>query len=302
MDFASSASPRRRVAAKPHYDRDDETGMVFEGFLLFFDPLKEDIETTVRELERLGVAVKIVTGDNRHVAAHVGAAVGLDAVTNPHRRQELNEMREEALWHLAEQTDVCSSRSIRSRRSGSCARCSTAAMPSPIWATASTMRPPCMPPTSASRSNRRSTSRARAADIVLLERDLGVLRDGIVDGRRTFVNTLKYVAITTSANFGNMISMAFATLFVPFLPLLAKQILLNNFLSDFPSVATFDRQRRPGGRRSGAALGYSGNSDFHAGLRAHQHGVRFSDIRFAAGVLSGRRGTVPDRPGSSCRC
>lgn len=64
-----------------------------------------------------------------------------------------------------------------------------------------------------------------------------MLRGGVVDGRRTFANTLKYIAMTTSANFGNMISMALATLFVPFFPLAPKQILLNNFLSDFPSVA-----------------------------------------------------------------
>jgi Mg2+-importing ATPase len=70
-----------------------------------------------------------------------------------------------------------------------------------------------------------------------LKRDLEVLRSGVLDGRRTFANTLKYVFITTSANFGNMISMAAATLFLPFLPLTATQILLNNFLSDFPSVA-----------------------------------------------------------------
>ena len=76
-----------------------------------------------------------------------------------------------------------------------------------------------------------------SADIVLLKRDLGVLRDGIIDGRRTFANTLKYISITTSANFGNMISMAAATLYLPFLPLTAAQILLNNFLSDFPSLA-----------------------------------------------------------------
>ncbi len=76
-----------------------------------------------------------------------------------------------------------------------------------------------------------------SADIVLLQRDLGVLCRGLVDGRRTFANTLKYIAITTSANFGNMISMAIGTLFLPFLPLTAAQILLNNFLSDFPSLA-----------------------------------------------------------------
>ncbi len=75
-----------------------------------------------------------------------------------------------------------------------------------------------------------------AADIVLLEHDLGVLAQGVRLGRPTFANTLKYVFITTSANFGNMFSMAGASLFLPFLPLLPKQILLNNFLSDFPSM------------------------------------------------------------------
>ena len=71
---------------------------------------------------------------------------------------------------------------------------------------------------------------------VLLERDLGVLRAGIEEGRLTFANTLKYIFTTTSANFGNMLSMAAASLFLPFLPLLAKQILLNNFLSDIPAI------------------------------------------------------------------
>jgi Mg2+-importing ATPase len=74
-----------------------------------------------------------------------------------------------------------------------------------------------------------------AADFVLLQRDLGVLRAGIEEGRRTFANTIKYIFTTTSANFGNMLSMAGASLFLPFLPLLPKQILLNNFLSDVPA-------------------------------------------------------------------
>jgi Mg2+-importing ATPase len=75
-----------------------------------------------------------------------------------------------------------------------------------------------------------------AADFVLLEHDLDVLRQGIAQGRVTFANTLKYIFTTTSANFGNMFSMAGATLFLPFLPLTASQILLNNFLSDFPAI------------------------------------------------------------------
>src|SRR5690606_24452189 len=75
-----------------------------------------------------------------------------------------------------------------------------------------------------------------AADFVLLRHDLDLLRLGIDEGRRTFANTLKYIFITTSANFGNMISMALASVLLPFLPLLAKQILLNNFLSDLPAM------------------------------------------------------------------
>src|SRR5581483_5801902 len=79
-----------------------------------------------------------------------------------------------------------------------------------------------------------------AADFVLLERDLDVIRGGIEEGRRTFANTLKYILTTTSANLGNMISMAFASLFLPFLPLTAGQILLNNLLSDVPAVGIAD--------------------------------------------------------------
>jgi len=86
-----------------------------------------------------------------------------------------------------------------------------------------------------------------SADVVLLRPDLEIFRRGVDDGRRTFANTLKYISITTSANFGNMVSMAVATPVLPFLPLAAKQILLNNFLSDLPSIAistdNVDRER-----------------------------------------------------------
>src|SRR5690606_38520347 len=75
-----------------------------------------------------------------------------------------------------------------------------------------------------------------AADLVLLEKDLGILVDGVCEGRRTFANTMKYVFMATSANFGNMFSMAGASLFLPFLPLLPGQILLTNLLTDFPEM------------------------------------------------------------------
>lgn len=225
----------RRLGAKARYDRRDEAEMVFEGFLEFFDPLKEDIEASLATLARLGISLKIITGDNRYVAAHVGKAVGVD----PARLltgQQLNDMRDEALWHLAERTQIFAevdpqqkARIVRAlqRRGHVVAFMGDGINDAPALHVADV-----------GVSVDQAVDVAReTADIVLLERDLGVLGQGVVDGRRTFANTLKYVAITTSANFGNMVSMAVATLFIPFLPLLAKQILLNNFLSDIPSIA-----------------------------------------------------------------
>lgn len=220
---------------RPSYRRDDETDMTFEGFILFFDPLKDGIEATVQSLSRLGIAVKIISGDNRHVAAHVGKAVGLDPSRMLTGRQ-LNETRDEAHWHLAEQTQIFAEvdpqqkeRIVRAlqRREHTVAYLGDGINDAPALHVADV-----------GVSVDQAVDVAReTADIVLLEPDLDVLRQGVLDGRRTFANTLKYIAITTSANFGNMISMAIATLFVPFLPLLAKQILFNNFLSDVPAIA-----------------------------------------------------------------
>ncbi len=225
----------KRTPARPRYDRDDEAGMTFEGFLLFFDPLKEDIAETLRELARTGIAVKIVTGDNRYVAAHVAAAVGLD----PARLltgQRLNETRDEALWHLVERTDIFAEVDPQQKERIVLAlqgRGHTVAFLGDGINDA-----PALRAADVGVSVAEAVDVAReSADIVLVERDLNVLRQGVLDGRRTFANTFKYVAITTSANFGNMISMALGTLLVPFLPLVAKQILLNNFLSDLPSIA-----------------------------------------------------------------
>jgi P-type Mg2+ transporter len=102
------------------------------------------------------------------------------------------------------------------------------------------MRPRCTPPIPACQSNTPSTWREKAADFVLLERGLDVIRRGIEEGRKTFANTLKYVLVTTSANLGNMVSMAAASLLLPSLPLTAGQILLNNFLSDIPAIGIAD--------------------------------------------------------------
>ena len=225
----------KRVPAKPRYDRGDEAGMRLEGLLLFFDPLKESIDATILDLARAGIGVKLITGDNRHVAVHVGAAVGLD----PARLltgQQLNETRDEALWHLAETTDIFAEVDPQQKERIVLALQQRGHVVAYLGDGINDA--PALNAADVGVSVDSAVDVAReSADIVLLQRDLDVLKDGVLDGRRTFANTFKYVSITTSANFGNMISMALGTLLVPFLPLLAKQILLNNFLSDIPAVA-----------------------------------------------------------------
>ena len=141
-----------------------------------------------------------------------------------------------------------------------------------------------------------------AADFVLLEHDLDVLRQGIEEGRRTFANTLKYIAITTSANFGNMISMAVASLFLPFLPLLAKQILLNNFLSDFPALGiaedNVDRELVERPRR----WDIRADPQFHDRVRPGQLGVRLPHLRRCCSICFTRGPSCFAPVGSSNRC
>ena len=213
----------------------DECDMIFAGFLLFFDPPKPDARETLAALAQLGVQVKIITGDNRLVARHVAETVGLAGRQHPARQRNGGPAATRRSG-----TSPSAPRSLprwtRTRKSASSWRCGRWAMWSAIWATASTTRPRCTPRTSASRWTRRWMWPRKPPTLCCCEHDLGVLRAGIEEGRRTFANTLKYIFTTTSANFGNMFSMAGASLFLPFLPLLAKQILLNNFLSDFPAM------------------------------------------------------------------
>lgn len=225
----------RRLPARARYEREDETGMTFEGFLLFFDPLKEGIEATLADLERLGIGVKVITGDNRHVAAHVAASVGLDGA-RVISGEELHETNDEALGHLVETTDIFAE--LDPQQKERIVRALQRRGHSVGYMGDGINDAPAMHVADVAISVDQAVDVAReSADIILLQRDLNVLKDGVVDGRRTFANTFKYVAIAVSSNFGNMVSMALGTLLVPFLPLLAKQILLNNFLADFPAVA-----------------------------------------------------------------
>ena len=233
--FRVLAVASRAVEARPRYGHDDERDMVFRGFLCFRDPPKPDAAQTLAALAALGIRVKVISGDNRNVTAHVARAVGLDASAML-TGAELAAMRDEALWHRAPRTDLFveidpqqKERIVRAlQRTGHCVG----------YLGDGINDAPALHAADVGISVDGAVDVAReSADVILLERDLDVLRTGVEEGRRTFANTIKYISITTSANFGNMVSMALATPLLPFLPLAAKQILLNNFLSDLPSMA-----------------------------------------------------------------
>ena len=211
-----------------------EQGMTFLGLLVLRDPLKPGIPATVAELQQLGVRLKIITGDNTLVAMRIGQELGL---LNPAviSGAELLQISDEALPIRAEAVDVFAEvepnqkeRLIRALRRGGHV---VGYMGDGI------NDAPALQAADVSLSVQGAVDVAKeAAEIVLLENDLAVLSAGIREGRRTFANTLKYVFMATSANFGNMISMAGASLLLPFLPLLPKQILLTNLLTDLPEM------------------------------------------------------------------
>jgi Mg2+-importing ATPase len=225
----------KSVPEQAAYTRDDEHGLTFAGFLSFFDPPKAGVLQTIEALAARGVRLKIITGDNRRVAEHVSRMVGLK-VEGVVTGADLDILRDEALWHRAEHTTLFAEvdpnqkeRIIRAlQKDGHVVG----------YLGDGINDAPALHDADVGISVEGAVDVAReAADLVLLKPGLDVLCRGVEEGRVTFANSLKYIFTTTSANFGNMLSMAAASLFLPFLPLLAKQILLNNFLSDFPAIA-----------------------------------------------------------------
>jgi Mg2+-importing ATPase len=229
--LAVAAQP---VAAKEMYGHPDEAGLTFVGFLTFLDRPQEGVAEAIAELAALGVSIKLISGDSALVSRHVAGLVGMRTDRLLTGRQ-LDELHDEALWRAAEQTDLFVEVDPNQKERIILSLKKTGHVVGFLGDGVNDA--PAMHAADTSLSVEHAVDAAReAADFVLLERSLDVIRRGIEEGRRTFANTLKYVLITTSANLGNMVSMAAASLFLPFLPLTAGQILLNNFLSDIPAV------------------------------------------------------------------
>ena len=212
----------------------DEADMTFQGFLVFFDPLKESIAQTIRDLFQLGIGLKVITGDNRLVAASIIKPLGLlggRVLTGP----EISRESDEALQKLVQVVDVFAEVEpnqkerliLALRKSGNVVGYMGDGINDASALHAADVGISVESAVDVAKE---------AADIVLLEKDLSVLKQGVIEGRKTFSNTMKYVFMATSANFGNMLSMALLSLFLPFLPLLPTQVLLTNLLTDLPEM------------------------------------------------------------------
>ncbi len=212
----------------------DEAGMTFLGFVVLFDPPKPDIVETIASLKGLGVSLKIITGDNRLVAASVSQQMGLSG-TKILAGPDLHVLSDGALLNRVVDVDVFAE--IEPNQKERIILALKKAGNVVGYMGDGINDASALHAADVGISVESAVDVAKeAADIVLLEKDLGVLVQGVREGRTTFANTLKYVFMATSANFGNMFSMAGVSLFLTFLPLLPAQILLTNLMTDFPEM------------------------------------------------------------------
>lgn len=225
----------KSLPGKDKVSIDDESEMVLEGFLVFHDPLKEDAKAAIAELAALGIDLYMITGDNRFAAKSIATQVGL-AAELVLVGSEIAKLGQDALTEkvrtcrvFAEVDPIQKERIIVAVRAtgatvgyfGDGINDAAALHAADVGISVDTA----------------VDVAKNAASIVLLNKDLHVIADGVALGRRTFVNTMKYVRVGVSAAFGNVVSMAVADIFLPFLPMLPMQILLLNFMTDFPAIA-----------------------------------------------------------------
>ncbi|MCX8153000.1 MAG: magnesium-translocating P-type ATPase [Candidatus Bathyarchaeota archaeon] len=220
---------------KAVYSVNDENDMVFLGFVAFLDPPKETARESIRLLNKAGIELKILTGDNELVARKTCEHIGFE-VKGVVLGNEIAQMHDDALARVVEEANIF-------------ARVTPAQKDRIINALKNNGHvvgfmgdgindAPSLKTADVGISVNNAVDVAKeSSDIILLKNDLTVLEEGVLEGRKTFGNTMKYVMMSISSNFGNMFSVAGASLFLPFLPMLPIQILLNNLLYDFSQSA-----------------------------------------------------------------
>jgi P-type Mg2+ transporter len=226
---------RRQVPQDhPHAVVGDETELVLAGFAAFLDPPKESAASALAALDKVGVAIKIVTGDSDLVTRHVCAQLKIP-VTGLLTGKEIAQMDDFALRARVETANLfCRVNPAQKDRIILALRARGHVVG---YLGDGINDAPSLHSADVGLSVDSAVDVAKeAADMILLKHDLHVLHAGVLEGRRTFGNIMKYIMMGTSSNFGNMFSMAGASLFLPFLPMLPTQILLNNILYDISEV------------------------------------------------------------------
>ncbi len=218
----------------PHAVVSDETELVFAGFAAFLDPPKESAKEALAKLAASGVSVKIVSGDNELVTEHVCRQLELP-IAGVLTGTEIQQMDDNALAAKAEKANLfCRVNPSQKNRVILALKKRGHAVG---YLGDGINDAPSLHSSDIGISVDSAVDVAKdAAEMILLEHDLGVLYEGVKEGRRTFGNVMKYIMMGTSSNFGNMFSMAGGSLFLPFIPMLPTQILLNNMLYDFSEV------------------------------------------------------------------
>lgn len=211
-----------------------EKHMIFLGFLLLEDPIKKDILNTIQDLKRLGIELKIITGDNKLVAMHVAKLLDIHE-KNVLTGSQLHHMSDPALLHQVGQKSIFAEIEPNQKERIILALRKTGNVVGFLGDGINDVTALHAADVSISVDSAADAAK-EVASIVLMKKDLSVLKEGVKAGRMTFANTLKYIFMASSANFGNMFSMAGASLFLNFLPLLPKQVLLTNLMTDFPEM------------------------------------------------------------------
>nr|WP_262713655.1 magnesium-translocating P-type ATPase [Panacibacter ginsenosidivorans] len=224
-----------RKIEKDKIARDDEQQLVFLGFILLEDPLKESTLASIKRLEELHISIKIITGDNRYAASHAAQKIGMQnpvIVTG----EALRKLTPEAFVVKAKAANIFAE--IEPQQKEFIIKALQKSKLTVAYIGDGINDAAAINAADIGISTNNAVDVAKeAADFVLLEKDLSVLADGVYEGRRSFVNSMKYIFITTGATFGNMFSVAGASLFLPFLPMLPKQILLTNLITDLPFLS-----------------------------------------------------------------
>jgi len=222
-------------AETSEFSKDEECDLIFNGFITFSDPILPETKEIVQKLKSDGITVKILTGDNELVGRYICEQIGLDQNSYA-LGQQIESLDDLALEQLAERTTLF-------------ARVSPAQKNRILLALKARKHvvgfmgdgvndAPSLHAADIGISFSTAVDVAKdSSDIILLERNLSVLHNGIIQGRMAFGNLMKYLLMGTSSNFGNMFSMAAASLFLPFLPMLPAQIILNNFLYDLAQIS-----------------------------------------------------------------